>query len=489
MTTVGEVGAVGYTTSRRARASSSGAEGFTRPIQRCVVPVRRATSRARLFRPLAVALPLVLALALPLAAQDTTRRAPPDSLEERLRRAEESIELLRRQMAAQAAAGVQTRSRVQMEISGRVLLNGFTNSGRVNVVDVPQFVLPNQSENRELLYSRGSVGMAIRQSSLGLAVTVGDVLGGTLAGDVDLDFFGSPTSNASRAFPLPRLRTARAFLRWPRVEVMAGAETPLIADQDPVSLSSVGTPLFALAGNLWFWLPQLRVTAEMPAGPVRLALQGAVLSPGSGESPPDVNPADFAERTRSPFVEGRLRLRWGGEDEMGELGLGVHTGRLGVSYQLGPQSSVRTFSAESRAVAVDLRAPLAPFLPWLEVRGEAYRGRGLRGLGGGGIGQTFAASQSNTGEPSLVEDTGWWLQLNARPGSVLELGAGCGVDDPKDDPRPISGRLRNSQCEGHVIARPGGGVFVGLAYRKMETRYLVGDRASSHLNLATGFEF
>src|SRR6185295_17293847 len=74
------------------------------------------------------------------AGQRDSAAALRDSLEERLRRAEEAIELLRRQLATQAASEVRTRSRVQFEIFGRVLVNTFYNSGRGNVVDVPQFV-------------------------------------------------------------------------------------------------------------------------------------------------------------------------------------------------------------------------------------------------------------------------------------------------------------------------------------------------------------
>ena len=70
-----------------------------------------------------------------LVAQDTTRAAPPmspDSLAERLRRAEEAIELLKEQMATQAESQVQSASRVRVDLFGRVLVNGFFNSDSVN---------------------------------------------------------------------------------------------------------------------------------------------------------------------------------------------------------------------------------------------------------------------------------------------------------------------------------------------------------------------
>src|SRR5947208_6153701 len=62
-----------------------------------------------------------------------------DSLLARLQRAEEAIALLRQQLAAQAASATQTESRSRFDIGGRVLMNAFYNTWRVNNADVPQF--------------------------------------------------------------------------------------------------------------------------------------------------------------------------------------------------------------------------------------------------------------------------------------------------------------------------------------------------------------
>ncbi|MDA1082668.1 MAG: hypothetical protein O2973_13550 [Gemmatimonadetes bacterium] len=56
----------------------------------------------------------------PAAAQDTTRAAH-DSIAARLERAEEAIALLRQQRANQPESAVLTRSRLALEINGRVL--------------------------------------------------------------------------------------------------------------------------------------------------------------------------------------------------------------------------------------------------------------------------------------------------------------------------------------------------------------------------------
>src|SRR5476651_1037186 len=89
-------------------------------------------------------------LATPLRAQSPTpptaadsTRAAADSILARLRRAEQAIALLQQQLAEQSSSSITTRSRMHLELSGRVLMNVFSNSARVNNVDDPQFVRPD----------------------------------------------------------------------------------------------------------------------------------------------------------------------------------------------------------------------------------------------------------------------------------------------------------------------------------------------------------
>lgn len=405
------------------------------------------------------------------AAQDTTSVPAADSIAERLERVEEQLALLRQQLATQAASAVQTKSRARLELGGRILTNAFSNSRRVNNVDVPQFVRPDTASTLPV----GGAGMAIRQSTLSLAVTAPGVLGGALTATGEVDFFGGQQPSAGgRHFPLLRLRTASTTLAWANASLLVGQEAPLIAGPNPVSVASVGTPGFVGAGNLWLWLPQLRLTAET-GGRFRLGLQGAILAPSSGD-PNGLfdTDADLAERSRRPFVQGRLRARWGADERAGELGVGIHRGWLAV-----PGDS----SLTSEAVSVDAMLPLAG---WLEIRGEAYRGKLLRGLGGGGIGQNFGAPASIGAAAPVLRDQGGWAQLNLRPGAGLTLGGGCGVDDPDDEDRPA--RLRNRACEGHAIWRPGA-LLVGVEYRRLTTNYVADSFSDDHLNLAVGFEF
>lgn len=414
---------------------------------------------------------LVLAGVSTLPAQDSTRAASIDSLAERLRRAEEAIAALREQMAAEAASRVQAASRVRVDLFGRVLMNAFSNSARVNNADVPQFALPPLPAGG----GQAAGGGTIRQTSFGLSVFVERVLGGRFEGELHTDFYGGQQpSTGGRRFPLLRIRTAHGTLRWARGELLAGQFDPLVAGVNPVSVQSFGTPEFTAAGNLWLWLPQVRGTWVIWA-PVGLALQGAVLAPTSGDAmlPFDTAP-DSAELSGRPYLQGRLRVRWGdgGDDgRAGEIGVGVHRGWL-------RRSDGSRLASEM--VGADARIPLGDYL---ELRGELYAGRALRGLGGGGVGQGVTA----TGE--AVKDRGGWGQVELRPDTRWSLGAGCGAGDPRADSPLPAGRLRNRACETHVTLRPDGPVVVSLGWRQQVTTYAAGDVRNRHLNLGIGFEF
>lgn len=474
-------------------------------------PARRrgALSFRRSRRALTLAAGLLAGAAGGTRAQtpaDTSRATPPaarpdslspDSLAARLARAEAAIALLRRQLADESQIAVRARSRLHVELSARLLTNAFLTNGRTNATDVPLVALPPAGS--DAAGTRGSLGVTVRQTRVGAGLSVNDVLGGAFAADFDLDFAGGPSSAPGdrRLFPEPRLRTARARLVWARTELMIGSEVPLVSPHDPFSLASVGTPDFSGAGNLWNWLPQLRVARELGATRlagrrVRWGVQGALLEPFVGAVRPDEpDGVDAGERSRRPFVEGRLRARWGeaaeepeapGPTELlagGEIGVGAHHG-----WAAAGGGALRT----SRALTADVRVGLGR---GVELRGEGYvGGRLLRGLGGGAIGQAFgrpaADAPSGTLGAPLRDDAGW-LQLNVQPLTVLVGGAGCGVDVVRAEDRPA--RERNGVCAAHLLWRPVAPLLAAIEYRRLRTRHDVGTHAAQHVNLAFGVDF
>ena len=365
------------------------------------------------------------------------------------------------------------RGDIQAQVHGLVLVNGFVNSTAVNNSDVPQFVLPPPAPGG---LPASAAGATVRQSRVRVLASVPQFGGGSLVGELDVDFFGGQQpSTGGRTFPLLRIRRAFAEFTRGRLGVFVGQESPPIVEINPSSLASIGVPEFAGAGNLWLWIPQVRLGVDVSRlGAVRLGVEVAALAPTSGDAQTAFfTQPDIAERSSRPYLQGRIRARWGSGDNQGELNVGGHLGWLAV----GPDRRIT-----SRAVAISVWTPLSNAL---ELRGEAYTGRALAGLGGGAIGQNFGL------DSAAVNTTGGWLQLNLRPSMAWEIGAGAALDDPDDaDLDQATQRLRNLAVEGHASWRQAP-VVIGLEVRRLETRYGASssDAGATHVNLAFGFEF
>jgi hypothetical protein len=369
--------------------------------------------------------------------------------------------------AGLAPLAAQEPPKPTLEFTGLALANAYFNTAPVNNVDVPQFALVTPTE-------ASALGGSVRQSRLGLLFTDPDVVAGTFSGELDADFFGDNQTSGGRAFATLRLRRAVGTIAWPHLQLLFGQESPLVSERNPRSLASIGIPEFAAAGNLWLWLPQLRVTAE-GGSTLRLAVQAAALAPSVGPPAADtgLTGPDSAERSGRPFFEGRLRLGWGPTDDPSELAIGGHLGWLAQGDSV----------VASRAVTADTRVKVGRF----ELIGEAFSGQALAVLGGGGIGQNVGPR----GDP--VRTQGGWAQVNWKLRPDLLLGAGCGADHPNEADLTtaagaVGGRVKNVACAGHVDVRPGSLVF-GLEVRRLATTYAMGESTATQVNLATGFQF
>jgi hypothetical protein len=341
--------------------------------------------------------------------------------------------------------------------------------------------------------------VTLRQTRIGAATSIDNVAGGAFAGDIDIDFFGGVQSGAGdrRLFPEPRLRTARARMIWKHTQLMFGSDTPLISDLNPLSVAAVGTPDFSGAGNLWNWLGQVRVTQDVGSlgkglDAPRLAIQGAVMTPYAAQTAPgEPDAVDAGERSTRPAFEGRLRMQWGGDGSgssptiSGAL-IGTRGGEIGVGTHHGWVATNTQGFVESHAVSVDGHMVV---LPGVELRGEAYTGRLLRGLGGGAIGQNFGSPAAGSPVNSLgapIRDQAAWAQINVQPVTPVIGGIGCGIDLANADDAPT--RLQNTVCAAHAEWRPAQPLLFGLEYRQIGTRLSTGTFGARHLNLVFGFE-
>ena len=361
---------------------------------------------------------------------------------------------------------------IEAAVHGLVLMNAFHTSDKTNNSDVPQFTLPPDPADNP---ASSASGGTVRQSRVTVTALVPEFARGALRGELDVDFYGGQQpSSGGRTFPLLRIRRAFAELTWNRLALLVGQESPPIAMVSPSSLASIGFPEFAGSGNLWLWLPQVRLGADLPsAGGLRLGAEVAALAPTSGEAQGTfLTQPDIAERSGRPFLQGRVRARWGAPDEPGEASVGGHYGWI-VDAAGG--------RVPSTAAAVSVWTPVTR---WIDLRAEAFAGEALAGLGGGGIGQNMVRD----GVP--VRTRGGWVQINLRPSPAWEVGGGVGLDDPDDDDLLAASRLRNLAFEGHAAWRRAP-LVVGLEIREIRTRYAepLGTLSATHANAAVGFEF
>lgn len=424
----------------------------------------------------AAARPVALAiLAAALAAESLRAQTLQDSVALRLRRAEEAIEQLRAELGRQEAAAVRARSGHRVELSGQILINAFYNSGKTNNSDIPTYadtLIPADATG----LPAHNIGMAARQTRLGLTVSDVRALGAIVSANVQVDFYGGQQpSNAGRTFPLLRLRVASLRADWAHVGLLIGQDALVVAPVSPVSFASFSTPLFAYSGNLWFRAPQVRLTAET-SWRAHLGIQAAALAPmqpiaqGALLTQPD-----SAERSGRPSVEGRLYLAWGDGETASEIGMGGHLGWLATTGDT---------LLQSHALVADARIALGRHIA---IAGEAFTGQALGSLGG-------AVSQNLGLNHTPIRSRGGWAQLDIKPGAGWEFGGGYGIDDPDipDLPRSggvVTGRGRNVTVAGHLLWRPGGGLLFGAEFRRIETSYAAGTLSVNHINGYAGLSF
>lgn len=359
----------------------------------------------------------------------------------------------------------------EVSVSVGVLMNGFYTSAKTNNSDLPQFAVRRDAGDS---FPTSGAGATLRQTRVQVKAFAANTLGGEFSALVDVDFWGGQQpSNGGRTFPLLRIRRAWARMNWDRVRVLAGQEAPPIVELNPSSLASIGLSSLSSSGNLWLWIPQLRVQGDLTGGQnARGYIEGTVLAPtGYVAQGPFLTQPDRAEQSKRPYLQGRAGVRWTQGGAPGEISVGGHLGWL---------STTGDSLIDSKAAAVMVQLPLGKVI---EIRGEAFAGQAIAGLGGGAIGQNLGRG----GVP--VRTRGGWGQLLIHPTPRWEIGGSYGIDDPKDaDLDPATARLKNQTVVGQITWRPSP-LVLGIEYRHITTTYGPGNARAGHLNLGLGAEF
>ena len=409
--------------------------------------------------------------------------------QQHLAKLDEEYQLLSGKVDDQYQTKVESGSKYKVRLSGIVLLNLFGNSGNSDNLDFPAIAYPPFSP----ITSSGAFGGTLRQSQIGLEVFGPQLLGADTSGNIQFDFAGGfPASSNGASFGLARLRTGTFRLDWSHTSVVGGQDILFFSPESPTSIASLAEPALAYSGNLWGWLPQLRIEHRIDlSGDSNFKVQAGILDSQTGESPAtEFYRAPVAgERSRQPAYA--ARLSW----NRTSFGFPLTVGVAGFYAR---QNYGFTRRADGWAGMADWNLPLNS---WLALSGKFFRGRGIGGLGGGIGRSVLFDGDPNDPRSSLnaLDSIGGWSQVKVRANSKLEFNGALGIDNPfASDLRDYfvsindvyGGLSKNRTWLANFIYRPRSDLLFSTEYRRIRTSAIQNTiEQASQVNVSMGILF
>jgi len=414
----------------------------------------------------------------------------------RAARLEEEYQLLSGKVDDQYQTKVESASKYRVRLSGIVLMNLVSNQGVVDSIDLPTLAYARPPGG-----SGGSFGATLRQSEIGFEAFGPTVAGAKTTADLQIDLAGGfPSVPNGINSGLVRLRTATMRMDWTNTSVVAGQDAIFFSPNSPTSFATLAIPALTYAGNLWSWVPQIRVEHRVALGEESsLIFQGGILDPVSGEVPgtvPGAEPGTTYYRQAGPGEASRqpaygTRIAW----TRNVFGQPL---RVGVGGYYTRQDYGFNRNVDGWAGMTDFDLPLNH---QFSLSGKFYRGRALGGLYGG-IGRSVLFS----GDPTLastevqaLDSIGGWAQLKYRPANKWEFNAAFGVDNPYasdlkyfEYPQSYGDPTlaKNQGSFVNMIYRPRSDLLFSAEYRHLTTYSLTdGGNSAGHLNLMMGVLF
>ena len=420
--------------------------------------------------------------------QAAVAQSPPAEKPSHAASVEEEYQLLAGKIDDQYQTKVESAAKYRMRLSGIVLLNLFGNGGTVDNIDFPAVAYENLRGS-----SGGSFGGTLRQSQVGFEVFGPHLAGARSKADLQLDLAGGfpQTLNGVNSGIL-RLRTGTVRLDWERTSLVGGQDSIFFAPGSPTSFASLAIPALSYAGNLWNWVPQLRVEHRVSLGEdSNLLLQGGILDPVSGDPIYRYyRQPQAGELSRQPAYGTRVAWTRTLFGQPLRMGLGGYYSRQDYGFNR---------RVDGWAGMADLEVPMSRRL---SLTGKLYRGRALGGLGGG-IGRSVLFNGDPTQASTAIRPlnaAGGWTQLKYRATSTVEFNAAVGMDNPYSaDMHAFGARtasfgdptlIKNQGGVFNVIYRPRSDLLFSAEYHRMHTFTVDnGSYSANHINLVMGVLF
>ncbi len=382
---------------------------------------------------------------------------------------EERLAVQESRTAEQAQTKVEAAGRFPIRLTGMALFNAYLNSGGGVRTQYPS--VESAGETR-------SGGATFRQSVIGLDFNGPRSLwDARLSGSLRMDLYGG---GGQPLYQTVRLRTATIGLDWKTRSLLAGVSKPIISPREPESLAHVAISPLSGAGNLWMWLPQVRLQQELRIGEQggarvqfgvvqtrEAAAAYALDTTGRLPRPPTTN-------RRAPAFEARLEL-FGGRDRRLEIAPGFHRS---VSHVAGT-------SVPSQVVSLDWLVRLSPTL---EFTGAAFKGQNVTPLGTGGLRQGVVVA--GPGQAWAVRSIGGWGQFTYRARPRLWFNLFTGQQDDRNSDLPQGGVGKNLAYGANLFFRLAPNVLASLETSQTRARYIGGSTLlSNRYDLALAYLF
>jgi hypothetical protein len=196
------------------------------------------------------------------APQDEKQEQENQKKSEHAASLDEEYQLLAGKVDYQYQTKVESASKYRLRVSGIVLMNMVSNQGVVDSIDLPTLAYARPAGD-----SGGSFGATLRQSEIGFETFGPSVAGAKTEADLQLDLAGGfPAVPNGINSGLVRLRTATIRMDWTNTSVVVGQDGIFFSPNSPTSFASLAIPTFTYAGNLWSWVPQIRVEHRVALG-------------------------------------------------------------------------------------------------------------------------------------------------------------------------------------------------------------------------------
>jgi len=405
---------------------------------------------------------------------------------------EEEYQLLSGKVDDQYQTKVESASKYRLRLSGIVLMNLVSNQGVVDSIDLPTLAYARPAGD-----SGGSFGATLRQSEIGFEAFGPNLAGAKTRADLQLDLAGGfPSVPNGIDSGLMRLKTATMRMDWTNTSVVVGQDSIFFSPNSPTSFATLAIPALSYAGNLWSWVPQIRVEHRVAlTDDSSLLFQAGILDPVSGEIPGATPGTNYyrepgpGEASRQPAYGTRVAWTRNVFGQPLRLGAGGYYSRQDYGFNR---------NVDGWAGMTDIELPLSH---QFSLSGKFYRGRALGGLGGGiGRGVLFAGDPTSAStEIQALNSIGGWAQLKYRPANKWEFNAAFGMDNPyasdlKYFPYPQAygdpALAKNQGSFVNMIYRPRSDLLFSAEYRHLTTYSLTdGGNGAGHLNLMMGILF